>query len=554
VGNFNSHCLSVLLSVQDTPPTFFSFLSVQDFIQNGNIARHDQILHYFVMDKARKLNLQDHIGIENFLKTYPLPKLELGENNCRLFESYVRECGDEVRTPSAIEEFRENYIRCANLTIRCNGVLNIFPQLSPTLIKDQIKQLLTPYFPGAVQIAVYVNRNSPGSFLTTSICALVPGEDFQSLMIWIFLMTRLSQGIQVLRSTLTCSEFPFTPVRSVVLASYKKFSQMKLQQSQISQQSAAAIFHPRGFPVLGVLATIPIAPALPVVMQNNLKVAAAAPLPQIERLEIQDDSPLQVEIASPLDDFDNIRPRVELNLATQVVNPSKLETYISTRTKLVNLLMREVADNARPSATTTLVHIHGELRFIESKEYELGKGSEGIMYLGLWRSIRDQNQIPVAAKVYHTSISYHEKDLLMMPDVEMVISPQKKAGVISYLALIPDRNKHVIVQELGLISASEYFTKKPKDAEERKMESLAACQVLCQAVAFLHENQIIHRDLRLPNALLCSDGTLKLADFGLFNSNSSSPDFCFDRFSEEGQQHSKYSTYIGWSCINRPTI
>jgi hypothetical protein len=497
-------------------------LSIQDFIQNGIIACHDQIWHYFVMDKARKLDLQDRIGIQNFLKTYPLRSLEIGENNSWFFEKYLQECRDEVPlTTSATEEFRENYIRCANLTIRCNGVLNIYPQVTNMDIKGQIKQLLASRFPFEVEVAVFVNPNSPGSYLTTSICALVPGDDLRSLAIWIFLMSRLSQGIQVRRSTLTCGEFPFTPLKSLVLASYRAFSRIKSQQYQISQ-SAAAIFHPRAFPALGApgMQPYPIAPALPVVMQNNLKVAAAAPLPPIEQLEIPDDSPPQVEIASPLDDFDNIRARVELSLATQVVNPSKLERYISTRTKLVNRLMREVADNARPSATTTLVHNQGELTFIESSDYTLGRGSEGIIYLGLWKPIRDQNQIPVAAKVYHTSLSYHEKDLLMTPDVEMVISSQKKAGVISYLALIPDKNKHVIVQELGLISAFDYFTKKAKDAEERKMESLAACQVLCQAVAFLHENQIIHRDLRLPNALLCPDGTLKLADFGLFDSIS----------------------------------
>ena len=45
---------------------------------------------------------------------------------------------------------------------------------------------------------------------------------------------------------------------------------------------------------------------------------------------------------------------------------------------------------------------------------------------------------------------------------------------------------------------------------------------IAKGVAFLHGKQMMHRDLKTPNILLTTDGTCKVADFGLgrFASNS----------------------------------
>lgn len=38
---------------------------------------------------------------------------------------------------------------------------------------------------------------------------------------------------------------------------------------------------------------------------------------------------------------------------------------------------------------------------------------------------------------------------------------------------------------------------------------------LCEAVQFLHERRIVHRDIKLQNVLIKSDGHILLTDFGV---------------------------------------
>lgn len=78
-----------------------------------------------------------------------------------------------------------------------------------------------------------------------------------------------------------------------------------------------------------------------------------------------------------------------------------------------------------------------------------------------------------------------------------------------------------------------------------------ACEVLC-ALEYFHQRGIIYRDLKLDNILLCKDGHIKLADYGLCKDNMwvgcTTSTFCGtpDFMAPEIILHQEYGQEVDW--------
>ena len=48
-----------------------------------------------------------------------------------------------------------------------------------------------------------------------------------------------------------------------------------------------------------------------------------------------------------------------------------------------------------------------------------------------------------------------------------------------------------------------------------EIQIACVAQQMFEALSYLHPKKILHRDLKAGNLLLCADGTIRLADFGV---------------------------------------
>ena len=101
-------------------------------------------------------------------------------------------------------------------------------------------------------------------------------------------------------------------------------------------------------------------------------------------------------------------------------------------------------------------------------------------------------------------------------------------GIMSYVGLHPnileqyntfacgyDLWQIVEFADCGALDGYNYNPGAPENPMRLVDNALACVYQICQGLVYLHDQGIVHRDIKAGNVLVCSDGTLKIADFGV---------------------------------------
>ncbi|KAK6029906.1 kinase domain protein [Ostertagia ostertagi] len=139
---------------------------------------------------------------------------------------------------------------------------------------------------------------------------------------------------------------------------------------------------------------------------------------------------------------------------------------------------------------------------------ELGDGAFGKVEKAVSRTDRS---LFAAAKAIEVQEGEELEDFLVEIDI---LTSCKHVNIVNLYACYFFENKlHMMLEFCGGGAVDAIMIELEKPLTEKQIAYVA--RYTCEAIAFLHDNNIIHRDLKAGNILLTSDAVVKLADFGV---------------------------------------
>ncbi|XP_062852412.1 STE20-like serine/threonine-protein kinase isoform X2 [Trichomycterus rosablanca] len=159
-------------------------------------------------------------------------------------------------------------------------------------------------------------------------------------------------------------------------------------------------------------------------------------------------------------------------------------------------------------------HVHRDVNPEELWEIvgELGDGAFGKVY----KAQNKQTGVFAAAKVIDTKTEEELDDYMVEIDI---LASCEHQYIVKLLDAFYYEDKLWILIEFcagGAVDAVMLELERPLTEPQIRV----VCKQTLDALTYLHENKIIHRDLKAGNILLSSDGDVKVADFGVSAKNT----------------------------------
>uniref|UniRef100_A0A8B9K6L6 non-specific serine/threonine protein kinase n=1 Tax=Astyanax mexicanus TaxID=7994 RepID=A0A8B9K6L6_ASTMX len=159
-------------------------------------------------------------------------------------------------------------------------------------------------------------------------------------------------------------------------------------------------------------------------------------------------------------------------------------------------------------------HVHRDVNPEEVWEIvgELGDGAFGKVY----RAQNKQTGVLAAAKVIDTKTEEELEDYMV--EIDILASCDHQYIVKLLDAFYYDSKLWILIEFCagGAVDAVMLELERPLTEPQIRV----VCKQSLEALAYLHENKIIHRDLKAGNILFTADGDVKLADFGVSAKNT----------------------------------